>query len=102
MVRLITLLFPVLCVSGLAFSQEDSLKKRIDFILKEKKATVGVAVLFGENELFEMNKDIYPMMSVCKFPLALAVLDYLDKTIYLWIRRFLFENPICIKIHTAL
>ena len=79
MVRLITLLFPVLCVSGLAFSQEDSLKKRIDFILKEKKATVGVAVLFGENELFEMNKDRYPMMSVCKFPLALAVLDYLDK-----------------------
>lgn len=52
---------------------------RIASVLKEKRATVGIAVLYGDNRLFEVNRGDYPMMSVCKFPLALAVLDYLHK-----------------------
>lgn len=63
-----------------AFSKEErELKMRIASVLKERKATVGIAVLYGDNRLFEVNRGDYPMMSVCKFPLALAVLDYLHK-----------------------
>ena len=63
-----------------AFSKkEKELKVRINSVLEGKKATVGVAVLYENNRLFELNKGNYPMMSVCKFPLALAVLDYLQK-----------------------
>ena len=58
---------------------ERELKMRIASVLKEKRAIVGVAVLYGENRLFEVNRVVFPMMSVCKFPLALAVLDYLLK-----------------------
>ncbi|HBJ09440.1 MAG TPA: class A beta-lactamase, partial [Coprobacter fastidiosus] len=58
---------------------ERELKMRIASVLKEKRAIVGVAVLYGDNRLFEVNRGDYPMMSVCKFPLALAVLDYLHK-----------------------
>lgn len=79
MKRFIILILSVLSVSGSVFSQGDSLKDRIAPILEGKKATVGVAVLFDDNKSFEMNKGDYPMMSVCKFPLALAVLDYLDR-----------------------
>lgn len=63
-----------------AFSKDErELKMRIASVLEGKKATVGVAVFSGDNQLLEINKGDYPMMSVCKFPLALAVLDYLHK-----------------------
>ncbi|MBS6269673.1 MAG: serine hydrolase [Tannerella sp.] len=63
-----------------AFSKEErELKMRIASVLEGKKATVGIAVFSEDNQLLEINKGDYPMMSVCKFPLALAVLDYLHK-----------------------
>lgn len=57
-----------------------SLREQIQAIIQNKKATVGVAVIFeGKDTLTVNNQYHYPMMSVFKFPLALAVLDYWDK-----------------------
>ena len=64
-----------------AFSRtvNEGLKASIDSVLQGKDAVVGVAVLCPDDSLFEMNGGDYPMMSVCKFPLALAVLDHLQR-----------------------
>lgn len=79
MKRFVTLVLFVMSVSVSVFSQVDFLRNRIDSVLNEKKATVGVAVVSDNNLLLEVNAGSYPMMSVYKFPLALAVLDYLHK-----------------------
>lgn len=56
------------------------LQSKIHSIIQGKNASVGVAVLYNGKELTTVNDSIrYPMMSTFKFPLALAVLDYLDK-----------------------
>jgi beta-lactamase class A len=59
---------------------DDSLSKQIEEIAKSKNAEVGVAVLGIENrELFSINGDMrFPMQSVYKFHLALAVLKQVD------------------------
>lgn len=78
--RVIAILWMSFIVSTV-FPEErnDKLQTRIDSVLQGKNATVGVAVLSPDNSLFEMNRGDYPMMSVCKFPLALAVLDHLQR-----------------------
>lgn len=54
------------------------LRNNIESIIKDKKATVGVAVILnGKDTLTIRNMDRYPMMSVYKFHQALAVCDYL-------------------------
>jgi beta-lactamase class A len=62
-------------------AQENPLKMKIDGIIKSSKCSVGVAVkCIEDNETFLFNDSIkYPMQSVFKFPLALAVLDRVDK-----------------------
>lgn len=56
------------------------LKNHIKTIIKDKKATVGVAVILnGKDTLAINNTEKYPMMSVYKFHQALAVCDYLEK-----------------------
>lgn len=79
--RVIAILWMSFIVSTV-FPEErnDKLQTRIDSVLQGKNATVGVAVLSPDNSLFEMNRGDYPMMSVCKFPLALAVLDHLQRS----------------------
>ena len=62
-----------------AFSQNEKLRKNIANIVDDKRATVGVA-LISDRDTLTFNNDIpYPTMSVYKFHLALAVLDYMDK-----------------------
>ena len=62
------------------FSQNSDLEESIKSILKGKKATVGVSILFDDNTSLSINNDYhYPTMSVFKFYQALAVLDYLNK-----------------------
>lgn len=87
-----------------AFSKEErELKMRIASVLKERKATVGIAVLYGDNRLFEVNRGDYPMMSVCKFPLAsCSFLIIFIKIIFLSIPRYLFGNRIYYLIHIVL
>lgn len=77
----------LLLLVGLAFvscsnqKTNDTLVKEIEKIVKSKKAEVGVAVLGIENrELFSFNGNKhFPMQSVYKFHLALAVLNQVDE-----------------------
>ncbi len=63
------------------FAQQESLKSRISGIIKKSGGTVGAAIGTYENpDTLTFNNDIhYPMQSVFKFPLALAVLRDVDK-----------------------
>lgn len=70
-----------LLISAFTFAQQSVLEQKINSIIKDKKATVGVSVLGFENG-FKYNKNSdkkLPMQSVFKFHIAAAVLDYVDK-----------------------
>ncbi|UFH32982.1 CGA/CIA family class A beta-lactamase [Chryseobacterium sp. C-71] len=75
----IILLF--LLISTVSFGQKLSLHDKINVILLNKKATVGVSVLGFENGFtYNRNADKkLPMQSVFKFHIAAAVLDFVDK-----------------------
>lgn len=78
MKRLITL-FSFAAAVTLAFAQHP-LQTEIESILKDKQATVGVAVMYDGRDIVTVNnQEHYPTMSTYKFHLALAVLDYLDR-----------------------
>jgi beta-lactamase class A len=64
-----------------SYSQIDSLKSKIEQIIKTKNATVGVSIRGIENnDSLSVNGDAhFPMQSVFKFHIALAVLDQVDK-----------------------
>lgn len=64
-----------------AFAQTDLLKQQIEQVLAGKKATVGVAVYgFEKGDTLSVNNQIhYPLQSIFKFHIALAVLDRVDK-----------------------
>ena len=75
------LLILIMTFSSLAFCKsDDSLEKRINSIISGKRASVGVAVA-GLEDNFSLsingNKN-FPMMSVYKFHIALAVLSKVD------------------------
>ena len=81
---------------------ERELKMRIASVLKEKRATVGIAVLYGDNRLFEVNRGDYPMMSVCKFHWLLQFSITFIKIIFLSTPRYLSGNRIYYLIHIVL
>lgn len=61
-------------------STAGTLQKQIRSILKDKKAMIGVAVLYNGKVTVSINNDQgYAMLSTFKFPLALVVCDYLDR-----------------------
>ena len=63
------------------FASGDSLRIKIENISSNSKGKVGVAVLcFAKDDTLSFNgNDRFPMQSVYKFPLALAILDQVDK-----------------------
>lgn len=75
----------ILCIFVLqAFtvsSQKSVLKTKINQIIHSKRATVGVGILDFENgdTLMVSGNEHFPMQSVYKFHLALAVLNEVDK-----------------------
>jgi beta-lactamase class A len=73
---LLCFLFP----AAISFSQTDSLQQKIERLCASKKATIGVAVAALEgDEAFNVNAEKhFPMQSVYKFHLALAVLHRVD------------------------
>ena len=80
------------------YSQEP-LAQQLKSIIENKKATVGIAVLYNGKILVTVNdKAGYPMMSTFKFPLALAVLERLDKQ---GLPSYLSVNRTCIRIPTV-
>ena len=57
----------------------ESLERALRAVTDSVRATVGVAVVFGDGDTLAVNGGrCYPMLSVCKFHQALAVLDRLD------------------------
>lgn len=79
MFRIISII-SLLILGNFAFAQNRTLKKEINTIIQDKKATIGVAVMCnGQKILAINNQHHYPLMSVFKFHLALAVLNHLDK-----------------------
>lgn len=67
------LLFQVLSVSA------SDLTSDIQEVIKGKKAQVGVAVLYKDEAVTVNNDDQYPLMSVFKFHIALAVLKKMEQ-----------------------
>ena len=56
------------------------LENRIDSLLNGKKATVGIAVWTDKGDMLRYNDHVhFPLLSVFKFHVALAVLDKMDK-----------------------
>ncbi|QES93608.1 class A beta-lactamase [Empedobacter brevis] len=77
-----TLLLAVISLYSLAQNtQNPELKQQIDQILLNKKADVGVSIIgSGKNDNIQINGNkMYPMLSAVKFPIALAVLDKVQK-----------------------
>ncbi|MDR2954253.1 MAG: class A beta-lactamase, subclass A2 [Prevotella sp.] len=72
---LIGILMFVSCSS----QNKEELRGKIEKIIQDKKATVGVALVVDGKDTLTINNSIhYPMQSVFKFHLALAVLDYMN------------------------
>ena len=83
------------------YSQEP-LAQQLKSIIENKKATIGIAVLYNGKILVTVNdKAGYPMMSTFKFPLALAVLERLDKQGLPLETELLSVNRTCIRIPTV-
>lgn len=78
--RFILTFICVLIFSVHSFSQSSILKQNIEDIIEGKQATVGVGLIInGQDTLIINGESHYPTLSVYKFHLALAVLDYLEK-----------------------
>lgn len=75
------LLLVLVLSSGSTFAQKDSLRTLIEQISEKAKGDVGVCIINLENNdtLTFNGSTHFPMQSVYKFPLALAVLDQVDK-----------------------
>ena len=72
----------LLCLSVLTASCDTATRQfesRLDEIVSEHKAFVGVAVRTPGGETIARNDTLLPMMSVFKFPVALAVLDRMQR-----------------------
>lgn len=68
-------------ISSYTKADIEELKRDIDVITSDKGATVGVAVATDDCEILTLNRRTrFPLMSVFKFHIALAVLDKLDKS----------------------
>ncbi|MCE1164219.1 MAG: class A beta-lactamase, subclass A2 [Bacteroidetes bacterium] len=81
--KIITTIFILLAVligSSLS-AQQDSLNASVEKIIGDAKCSVGICIKHvesGERFLFH-NSSKYPMQSVFKFPLAMAVLSLVDR-----------------------
>ncbi|MFZ4621922.1 MAG: class A beta-lactamase, subclass A2 [Bacteroidota bacterium] len=76
--------FLVWIPSSVTSAQNDPLRMKIEQIVAHANGTVGVAVLALENnDSLSVNGDVpFPMQSVYKFPVGLAVLDLVDKGVF--------------------
>ena len=68
------------CMATVVRAQMSELENRIDSLLNGKKATVGIAVWTDKGDMLRYNDHVhFPLLSVFKFHVALAVLDKMDK-----------------------
>ena len=78
--RLVTLIFTFISVQTFA-QTTDALRQRIQQIISTKNAIVGVAIIGndGKDTISLNGEKHYPMQSVFKFHIALAVLSQIDR-----------------------
>lgn len=71
----------LILMSAFTFAQQSVLDQKINSIVRDKKANVGISVLVFENNFkYDKNADKkLPMQSVFKFHIAAAVLDFVEK-----------------------
>lgn len=72
----------LLCLSVLAASCDTATRQfesRLDEIVSGHKAFVGIAIRTPDGKTVARNDSLLPMMSVFKFPVALAVLDRMQR-----------------------
>lgn len=63
-----------------AMPEIDSLQKKLEDYVNDKDARIGVAVIVNGKDTVEVNGySDFPMLSVFKFPQALAVVDFCNK-----------------------
>jgi beta-lactamase class A len=81
MKTIVFVLLAICFLSGKVVAREDSLRLKVERIALDAKGIVGVAVTHLEKkDTFTLNGNYrFPMQSVYKFPLAIAVLDQVDK-----------------------
>ncbi len=81
MIRALLPLILILLFASSTFGQLDSAREKISLICREAKGSLGIAAIDLKNgdTLSVRGGDPFPMQSVFKFPLALAVLDRVDK-----------------------
>ncbi|MCU7616623.1 class A beta-lactamase [Chryseobacterium sp. PBS4-4] len=61
-------------------NRNNLLEEKIHKIISSKKAIIGVSIIGTENDLVSINADqFYPMLSTVKFPVALTILDKMEK-----------------------
>ena len=80
---MLVILIIVLC-SGFTIAQDQSLRTKIAAIVDKAKGRIGIAIedLETTDTLSFNNNYQYPMQSVYKFPLALAILNETEKGIF--------------------
>lgn len=68
------------CLSTSVFAQKEKVLKKIDDIAKHSKARIGVAAMLLEtgDTISYKGQDHYPMQSVYKFPISMAILHQVD------------------------
>lgn len=84
MTRFARILVSLLIFPTITFAQQAKLKSEIESISKQAQGIVGVGVMdLKTKETLLINQDHkFPMQSTFKFPLAIAVLDLVDKGKY--------------------
>jgi beta-lactamase class A/pimeloyl-ACP methyl ester carboxylesterase len=84
MKKLLCFLIALFCCANTVFAQQknhDELRSKLKAITSKYKATVGFSVIqFETGDTISMNNQLhFPMQSVYKFPLAMAILNEVDK-----------------------
>lgn len=91
--KILILLFAFVCLTSSAKTRENlRLKNKLQKIILNKKAKVGISIIGTQNDYVAINDDLlYPMLSTVKFPVALTVLNQTEKG------QLSFEQKIFIK-----
>lgn len=76
MKKIISFMTLYCCCLVMAFSQD--LTRKIENITQGKQASIGVAIIYGDQTLTIANDRRYPIMSVFKLPIALTALKKME------------------------
>ena len=97
------ILFLFILSTSLIQAQEVLLESKIKKSIENVPAQVGVAIIINGKDTITVNNEChYPLMSVMKYPQALAVLHYLHQHNQPLPPRYLYLKKHCLMILTAL